>query len=97
MDIVHGSRVSLFLHQQAAGAADRPQRVVVDFATGNHGDFRVEQLDQRAQDAALRLAAQPEQDEVVTGQNGVCELRDDGIFIADNSRTDGFPGGELAE
>ncbi len=36
-------------------------------------------------DAALRLAAQPEQNDVVSRQNRVHELRNDGFVIADNA------------
>ena len=45
----------------AAGAANGTKGIVVDFAARDDGDFRVEKLDQAAQDAALRLAAQTEQ------------------------------------
>ena len=63
-------------------AADGPQRIVVDFAAGDHGNFRVEELDQAAQDAALRLAAQAQQDEIVARKQGVDDLRNHAVFVA---------------
>src|SRR5208282_5183823 len=44
----NGSVFALRSHLFAAGAANGPQRVIVNFAAGNHGDFRVEQLNQAA-------------------------------------------------
>ena len=70
---------------RAAGAADRAERVVVDLAARHHRDLVVEQRDQRAQQARLRLAAQAEQDEVVPRQQGVDQLRDDGVVVADDA------------
>src|SRR5881296_3271427 len=48
--------------------------------------FFVEQRDELAQDAALRLSPQAQQDEIVAGQDGVHELRDDGVLVADDPR-----------
>jgi len=39
-------------------------------------------LREAAKDAALRLAAQTEQDEIVTGEERVDDLRNDGVFVA---------------
>jgi len=55
----------------AAGAADGAERIVIDFAAGDDWNFRVEQLRKTAQDAALRLAAQTEQDEIVTERSAL--------------------------
>src|SRR2546430_1450328 len=43
----------------------------------------------RSQDAALRLAPQPEQDEVVARQESVDELRDDRILVPHDAREQG--------
>ena len=45
----------------------------------------VEQRGEGAQDAALGLAAQAEQDEVLPRENGVDDLRNDGVFVADDA------------
>src|SRR6267143_1858700 len=46
----------------------------------------VELLDQLARDARLRLAALAEQDDVLAGQDGVLDLRDDRGLVADDAR-----------
>ena len=63
----------------------RRERIVVDLAARHDRDFVVEQPDQAAEDAALGLAAQPEQDEVVPRKDGVDELRDDRLVVADDA------------
>ena len=55
------------------------------FGAGDVGEMRVEQRGESAQDARLRLAAQAEQDEVVPREDGVDDLRDDGVFVADDA------------
>ena len=68
-----------------AAAADRSVGIVVDFATCQIGHVRIEKRRKRAQDAAFGLAAQTEQDEIVARENGVDDLRYDGIFVADDA------------
>src|SRR5277367_2507594 len=65
----------------AAGAADGAQRVVVDFAAGNYGNLRVQQLHETAQDAAFCLATQPEQNKIMAREEGIDDLRHNGVFI----------------
>ena len=91
-----GRPVALLRHARAAGGADRRQRIVVNLAAGNHRDPLVEQIDEAAQDAALGLPAQSEQDEVVPGENGVDELRNDGVVVADDAGKERFSGLQLA-
>ena len=69
-------------------AAQRPKRVVVDFAAGDHRHLLVEQFDERPEDAALGLAAQPEKDEIVPGKQGVRDPGDDRVLKADNAGED---------
>ena len=45
-------------------------------------------VDERAQDARLRLTAQAEQDEVVPREQRVDDLRHDGLVVADDARED---------
>ena len=84
---------------RAAVGAERRQRIVVDLAARHHRDRLVQQVGERAQDAALRLAAQAEQDEVVAGQDRVDDLRHDGLVVADDAGEQGFllpqPGDEV--
>src|SRR5207237_10523872 len=72
--------------QLAAEFRDRGERVVVHLAPGEDRDLLVEQRDELAQDAALRLAPQTEQDEVVARQERVHELRDDRVLVAHDAR-----------
>ena len=62
-------RVAFAGDARPARGAERRQRVVVDLAAGHDRNLFVEQIDQAAQDAALGLAAQAEQDEVVPRQD----------------------------
>ena len=78
-------RVALPRDARAARRAQRGQRVVVDFAPGHDRNPVVEQVDERAENAALRLAAQPEQNEIVAREDGVDELRHDRLVVADDA------------
>ena len=69
----------------AAALAQRGERVVVDLAARDDGHLGVEECRESAEDAALRLPAQAEQDHVVAGQDGVRDLRDDGVFVAEDA------------
>jgi len=57
----------------------------VDLAPGHDGNDVVEQIGEAAQDPALRLAAQAQQDEVVLRENGVDQLRDDSVVEPDHA------------
>src|SRR5208283_675116 len=81
----NGRRVFLFGNQFLAAAADGRVGVVVDLAAGDVRQFGIEQRGQGAQDAALRLPAQAEQDEVVAREDGVDDLRDDRVVVTDDA------------
>ncbi len=70
----------------AARRAEGRQRVIMDLAARDDRDRLVEQTDERAQDAALGLPAQAEQDEIVARQNRVDDLRHDRVVEADDPR-----------
>ena len=70
---------------------DRLKRIVVDLAARQHRDLFVEQQHQLAQDAALRLSPEPQQDEVVARQDRVHELRDHRVVVAHDTREQGRP------
>jgi hypothetical protein len=60
----------------------------MDFATGDVGYLGVQQRGQSAQNAAFGLAAKPEQNEIMTRQNGVDDLRDNGVVVTDYAGED---------
>src|SRR6266478_990524 len=78
----NGCVVALIGDFLAASAADRAQRVVVDLAAGDDRNFDVQQLHKTAQDAALGLPAQTQEDEIMTRKERVDDLRHNGIFVA---------------
>ena len=80
-----------------AGAADGFKRVVVDLTPCHERYLFVQQRYQGAQDSALRLPAQAEQDEVVPGENCVRDLRNDCVIKSDDARKHRLMGRELAE
>src|SRR5262245_4601147 len=69
----------------------------MDLTARYHGNFRVEQIDQAPQDAALRLSAQSEQDEVVAREDRVDQLRNDGVVVADDAGKQRVAGLQLAD
>jgi len=84
-EVCDGSRVALLGDQLATALAQRPIRIVPDFAAGNVGHAFVEQRGERAQDAALGLAAQPQQDEVLLRQHSIDDLRNHRVLVADDA------------
>ena len=72
------------------------ERIVVDLAAGDCGHLLVQQIDQAARDARLGLAALAEEHDVLPGEDGVLDLRDDGLFIADDAGEDVFARAHLA-
>src|SRR5206468_12364382 len=70
-------------------AADRLERTVVDLRAGDDRDFVVQQVDEAAGDAGLRLAALPQQDDVLLGDDRVLDLRENTLLVAHD------PGKEL--
>ena len=77
--------------------AERRQRIVVNLAAGHDGRSLVEQAGERAQDAALGLAAQAEQDEIVARQHRVDDLRDDRVVVADDAGEERAAGAEARD
>src|SRR4029077_15507906 len=87
-EIGDGGVVGFTSNFLAATAADGRVGIIVDFASGEIRHVRIEQARKRAQDAAFGLAAQPQQNEIVAGENGVDDLGNDGVFVADDPRKD---------
>lgn len=67
----------------------------MNLAAAHVGRLRVEQGGQSAEYAALGLAAQSQQYEIVARQDGVDQLRNHGIVIADDAGKNGLAGAEL--
>ena len=78
--------VALVADELAGILGDRGVGVVVDLAALDDGDFFVQQVDHRADEAGLGLAPLAEEDQVMARQNGVLDLGDDGILVADDAR-----------
>ncbi len=60
-------------------------RIVVDLAAGDDRHPLVEQIDELTDDARLRLAAFAEEDHVVTREQRVRELRENGVLVSDDT------------
>ena len=69
----------------------------MDLAAGDDRQMLVEQRHERAQDAALRLTAQAEQNEVVTRENRVDQLRNDRFVVADDAGEQRLAAAELCD
>src|SRR6185437_3233718 len=76
---------------------DGGEGIVVHLAAGDDGDRVIQERDQRAEYARLRLAAQPQQDEVVTCQERVDDLWHNRLVVADDAFDDGATGGKACE
>ena len=66
-------------------AGHRVVRVVVDLAAGDDRHPLVEQPGERADHARLGLAPLAEEDHVVAGEEGVLELREHGVLVAEDA------------
>ena len=86
LDPVDRGVVALDVDEVAAAPADGVERVVVDLAAGDDGDLGIEEVGERANEARLGLPALSEEDDVLSGEDGVFEVGDDGIFVADDPR-----------
>ncbi len=80
-----GGFVAELCDEVAAELGDGGVGVVADLGAGDVGAVRVEQGGEGAEDAGLGLAAEAEEDEVVSREDGVDDLGDDGVFVADDA------------
>src|SRR6266850_2123883 len=83
--------VSVALQCLPSKGGYRLKRIVVNFRTGNYRKAFIQQFSQLADYPAFRLAAQTEQNEVVSRQDGVDQLRDNGVVVANDSGKKLFP------
>ncbi len=89
--------VALLRHQVAAPLAERPEGVVVDLAARHRGQGGIEQGGQAAEEPALGLPAQAEEDHVVAGEDRVRDLRDHRLVVAEDAGEEPLSRLELAE
>src|SRR5208282_1750313 len=92
-----GRGVALIRHAPSAGLADGAVGIVVDFAARDDGKILVQEGHQAAEDAAFGLAAKAQQDEVLPRQEGVDDLRDDGVLVAVHASKQRFARGQHAQ
>ena len=91
-------RVLAVLGDEVAGVAGhRRVGVVVDLAAGDDRHPLVEQAGQRADHARLGLAALAEEDDVVAGEEGVLELRQDGLLVAEHALEQRLASGDAGD
>src|SRR5206468_11677112 len=70
--------------------AYRREGVVINLAAGDNGDFVVKEAHKRANEPRLGLAALAEEDDVLAGENGVLQVRQDGVLVANDPREVGL-------
>src|ERR1700683_4990150 len=80
-----GRRVAFFCEQLAAAPADGSVGIMVDLAARDVRHLRIEQCGEGAEDAAFRLSAQAEQDEIMARENGIDDLRYDSVVVANDA------------
>jgi hypothetical protein len=80
-----GGCLPAFLQQLAGVLGDRSEWIVVDLAPRDDGDPLVQETGELPQQATLGLAPEAQQDEVVPGQEGVDDLGENGVFVANDA------------
>jgi hypothetical protein len=75
-------RIALLGESAASVLRDRREGVLAELASRDRRDLRVEEGDEHAEQARLRLAAQPEEQQVVPGQDRVVERGQHGPLVA---------------
>ena len=90
----HRQVLARFGQQVLGEPGDRMEGVVVDLRVGDDREPLVEQADHGADDPGLGLAALSQQDDVVSGQNRVLHLRQDGVLEPEDAGHQGLPGGD---
>ena len=81
-------------HQVAGVPRGGVRGIVVDLRAGDHRQPLVEQVGEGPDDPRLRLAPLAEEDDVVPGEEGVLQLRKDGLLVAEDPRHERFAGGD---
>ena len=92
MHPVDGCIVAPFGDEIAGVLGNRVIGIVVDLGTGDDGHPFVEQSGERTDHAGLGLTAFAEEDDVMTGEQCVLELRQHGVLIAEHVGEQRFTG-----
>ena len=87
-------RVTALGHQVAPELADRAEGIVVDLAPRNDRHDGIEQFHQGPEDARLRLSPEAKQDEIVLRQDGIDDLGQHRVLVADHTLEQGGAGVE---
>ena len=77
--------VSFLRNEFAAAAANRSIRIIVNFAARDVRHLRIEERRHPAQDAAFRLPAQSQKNEIMPRKNRVHDLRHYRIVVSNNA------------
>src|SRR5215472_4407510 len=96
-EVSDGSAVTLLGNQRPATPADGVVGIVMNLAAAQERQLRIEQRGECAQNAALGLATQAQQNEIVSREKSVHQLGHDRIVIADNPGKNGFAGAKFGD
>jgi len=77
--------IAPFSNQIAASFTKRHVWIVANLASGHVRRLLIEQCGKRSQDATLGLSAQPQQNKILLRQNGIHNLRNHRVFVADDA------------
>src|SRR6185437_4439804 len=69
----------------SAGARDRVERVFRDLAMREHRRRLIQQVHERADNARLRLPTFAKKYDVLSGEDGVDDVRDNRLFVTENA------------
>jgi len=84
--------VAGLLEKILAVLGDRSERIVVYFAAGDDRKRRIQQRRECAENSGLCLSTKAQQDEVVTTEEGIDDLRHDRLLVAYDAVEDRLPG-----
>ena len=88
-------RVAFGGNELFAWRRNRRKRILGNFDAVEHRRPLVEQRHQRTEDPRLRLPAFAEQDQILTGEQRVLQLRQHRVVVADDARKQRFAGTQL--
>ena len=89
--------VTLLRDRCAGGGGDRREGVVVDLAAGHLRQPFVEERDERADHARLRLTALSQEDQVVTTEQRVHQRREHRVVVAEHALADALAGAQAPQ
>src|SRR6185503_6042565 len=78
-------QLTVLLQYLSSVSRDRAERIVVNFRPGDDWYTFVQQIGQQTNDPALCLSAKPEQDHVVSRQDGIDQLWNHRVLVTNNA------------